>query len=78
MLRMTKPVKVTYDQDVDAAYVYFTEIPAGGVARTYCCDPAEVGGTINLDFDADGRLLGIEVLGARTKLPEALLIPETR
>ena len=78
MLRMNKPLKVTYDPDVDAAYIYLTEIPAGGVARTYCCDSAEVDGMINLDFDAEGRLLGIEVLGAKTKLPIGLLVPEAR
>jgi hypothetical protein len=28
---------------------------------------------VNLDFDADGRLLGVEILAARTKLSPALL-----
>jgi len=28
---------------------------------------------INLDFDADGRLIGVEVLGASRRLPTALL-----
>jgi uncharacterized protein YuzE len=74
---MNKPFRVTYDEDVDAAYIYFTEIEAGGVAKTYCCDPSEVGGMINLDFDADGQLLGIEVVGAKGKLPAALLTQET-
>ncbi|MGN8171862.1 DUF2283 domain-containing protein [Hyphomicrobiales bacterium] len=36
---------------------------------TYCCDPNEVDGQINLDFDSDGRLIGIEVLQASEKLP---------
>ncbi len=58
---------------MDAAYIYLavdTESPA---AHTYACDPSSVTGQINLDFDAMGRLLGIEVVGARAKLPVAVL-----
>lgn len=67
-------MRVTYDPSVDAAYLYLVElIRPGGVARTYTCDPREVRGEINLDFDSDGRLVGIEVLSASKKLPEALL-----
>ncbi|WP_343241795.1 MULTISPECIES: DUF2283 domain-containing protein [unclassified Streptomyces] len=54
-------MRVTYDKTVDAAYVYFTE-PQDRVqsAHTYPCDPVNVGGMINLDFDEQGRLIGIE------------------
>ncbi|MFD6274835.1 DUF2283 domain-containing protein [Streptomyces sp. NPDC060209] len=50
---------------MDAAYVYLTE-PQARVksARTYPCDPVDVDGMINLDFDEQGRLIGIEVLAA--------------
>jgi len=72
-MRMSKELAVTYDADVDAAYIYLTKIAAGGVKRTYCCDPSEVGGTINLDFDDDGCLLGIEILSASKKLPTELI-----
>ncbi|SOD91436.1 DUF2283 domain-containing protein [Streptomyces sp. Ag109_G2-15] len=67
-------VKVTYDKSVNAAYVYFTE-PHVRVnsARMYPCDPVGVDGMINLDFDEQGRLIGIEVLAASSKLPEYLL-----
>ena len=65
-------MKITYDRSVDAAYIYLTSgIGAGGVAKTYCCDPLEVHGQIHLDFDNQGRLVGIEVLGASRLLPEA-------
>lgn len=58
-------MRVTYDAVVDAAYIYLTtEIPAGGIARTVPVDPREIDGMINLDFDAEGRLVGIEVLDA--------------
>jgi uncharacterized protein YuzE len=67
-------MKITYDDSVDAAYIYLADdIKLGGVARTYSCDPVEVKGQINLDFDADGRLVGIEVLAASKRLPKALL-----
>lgn len=65
---------VRYDRKVDAAYLQVAdEIEPGGVARTYPCDPAEAGGMINLDFDSEGRLVGIEVLGAQGLLPPEVL-----
>lgn len=69
-------MRLTYDPEADAAYIYLAdEIAAGGVARTYPCDPTEVGGMVNLDFDAEGRLIGIEVMDASRMLPsEALRI----
>nr|WP_275297649.1 DUF2283 domain-containing protein [Streptomyces sp. CdTB01] len=39
----------------------------------YACDPVGVGGMINLDFDEQGRLIGIEALAASSKLPAYLL-----
>ncbi|MBM9503224.1 DUF2283 domain-containing protein [Actinacidiphila acididurans] len=67
-------VRVTYDKVANAAYVYFTE-PQLRVksARTYPCDPVDVDGMINLDFDEQGRLIGVEVLAASSKLPAYLL-----
>lgn len=67
-------VRITYDPKVDAAYIYLVdEIPAGGVAMTCPCDPRQVRGEINLDFDSGGRLLGIEVLDASKTLSPELL-----
>ncbi|MER7585222.1 DUF2283 domain-containing protein [Kitasatospora sp. NPDC097691] len=67
-------LRVTYDKTADAAYVYLTDPQAGArSSHMYPCDPAGVGGMINLDFDAQGRLIGIEVLAAGSKLPEYLL-----
>ena len=65
---------MTYDQEADAVYIYLAdEILAGGVKKTYPCDPMEVDGMINLDFDSEGRLIGVEILGAKGKLPPELL-----
>ncbi|TMR03452.1 DUF2283 domain-containing protein [Actinomadura soli] len=67
-------VRVTYDQVANAAYVDLANRKAGQrVAHMYPCDPVEVGGMINLDFDEDGRLIGIEVLAANKKLPQRLI-----
>lgn len=67
-------MKLSYDPSVDAAYIYLAEtIGPGEVESTYLCDPLEVGSQINLDFDASGRLLGIEVMGASRRLPESAL-----
>jgi len=67
------PLKITYDEVANAAYVYF-QAPGTPAALTYPCDPVEVNGMINLDFDASGRLIGLEVLGARAKLAPELLM----
>ncbi|MEV0204107.1 DUF2283 domain-containing protein [Streptomyces sp. NPDC050788] len=67
-------IRVTYDQKANAAYIYFVDPQARPkVARMYPCDPVEVGGMINLDFDENERLVGIEVLAASSKLPQCLL-----
>jgi uncharacterized protein YuzE len=67
-------IRVTYDRKANAAYVYLTDPQVRpSVARTYPCDPVEVDGMINLDFDVDGRLLGVEILAASSKLPQHLL-----
>lgn len=67
-------MNVSYDAAADAAYIQLAgEINLGGVAKTYPCDPRAVGGEINLDFDADGRLVGIEILDASMMLPPEML-----
>ena len=65
-------MRITYDPRDDAAYVYLREIEPGGVARTI-----QVGdvGLLNLDFDAAGRLVGIEAIPASLLLPAELLSP---
>ncbi len=67
-------VRLTYDANADAAYVYLTgdEVVAP-VAKTVPVDPAEAGGMIDLDFDGHGRLIGIEILDASTYVAPSLL-----
>lgn len=66
-------MKITYDRSIDAVYIALTLIRGGEVVKTYPCDPLEVMGEINLDFDSFGRLIGIEVQNATQLLPNELL-----
>ncbi|AKC10058.1 MULTISPECIES: DUF2283 domain-containing protein [Rhizobium/Agrobacterium group] len=67
-------MKISYDVSVDAAYIKLkSEEDIAPFGSTYCCDPNAVDGQINLDFDAEGRLIGIEILSASKKLPSYLL-----
>ena len=67
-------MKVTYAPSVDAAYIYIQDaIEPDGVKKTYACDPQEVGTILNLDFDDEGRIIGVEVLSASAHLPKSVL-----
>lgn len=58
-------MRVEYDEAVDAAYIYLHPIQQtfGVVKRTI-----QATDEINLDFDAKGRMVGIEVLCASRQL----------
>jgi uncharacterized protein YuzE len=64
-------MRVTLDEEVDAAYIYFQEKLLGPI-KTVTVDGI-LPWMINLDFDADGRLYGMEVLDARQLLPAEFL-----
>jgi uncharacterized protein YuzE len=69
MIEARVPVRVTLDDDADAAYIYLAdEIADGGIAWSVTAVDFP-DGMINLDFDSDGRLLGIEILSAADTLP---------
>lgn len=62
-----RPASYTYDPQAGATYVYLDDPTSpGGVART-----AQVDATVNLDLDADGRVIGIEIIGAWPEAPTA-------
>ncbi|MFD2647884.1 DUF2283 domain-containing protein [Devosia albogilva] len=56
---------VTYDADADAAYIRLSLEPVEA--------SEEVSDGIVLDYDAEGRIVGMEVLDARTHLSPQLL-----
>jgi uncharacterized protein YuzE len=72
---------VTFELRTDTAYIYLTNRQdSRRVAHTepLIIDlPTGRRRLINLDFDEEGRLLGIEIEGARAALPKSLLA-ETR
>jgi len=68
-------MKITYDRAANAAYIQITDqIEAGSVARTIAVNEND-GPTdsFNLDLDNEGKLLGIEVLSARSQLAAKVL-----
>ncbi|MEN9619921.1 MAG: hypothetical protein RL499_114 [Actinomycetota bacterium] len=56
---------IQFDPEADAAYITLR-----GKDSTYshmvALDPESAGGMINFDFDTDGFLMGVEILGAHS------------
>ena len=74
MKRVSRTVRITYDRSADAAYIdLMPGIAAGAATKTCPCDPGDLGMMVYLDLNAEGRLLGIEVLGASAVLPQDVL-----
>jgi uncharacterized protein YuzE len=62
-------MRATYDPESDAVYIYVAgPLPRGAVAETRICETPRQGTSVNLDFDPDGKLLGIELLGVQLLL----------
>ncbi len=57
-------MKIEYDKEADAAYIYFKEIEEGEVAQTISLNDS-----VNIDLDKEGWTLGIEILDADKNLP---------
>ena len=74
---MTLP-RITLDPETEYAYIYLTEPHPGIASKTVLLDPADdepdAMRSLALDFDRDGRLVGIEVFGpaSRTLRPDGL------
>jgi len=63
-------MRLEYDKDVDAAYIYLEdEIKEGQATKTI-----ELNEDIILDFDAKGKLIGMEILNASKILNEKILL----
>jgi uncharacterized protein YuzE len=56
-------MRLTYDDKADAAYLELEDIADGAVVENVVVERPGRGDVV-LDFDADGRLLGVEVIGA--------------
>jgi uncharacterized protein YuzE len=62
------PMKWTYDPEADTAHVVLDDAAID--------ESEEVTPGVIFDFDEAGRLVGIEVLNAATRLPKSALVPE--
>ncbi len=58
-------MKITYDSEADAVYIYFKEISKGEAVKTISLNDS-----LNIDLDKHGRTLGIEILDASKNLPK--------
>ena len=56
-------MKITFDKDADAAYIYFKEISPGEVSKTISLNES-----VNIDLDSQGKTLGIEIINASMNL----------
>jgi uncharacterized protein YuzE len=66
-------MRVTYDAEADASFIYLVEIGTGEVERSMLVDRSMEMGSVFACFNRDGRLVGIEVLGARRYVPQEVL-----
>jgi uncharacterized protein YuzE len=69
------PVRITLDDEADAAYIYLADEPRLGWrhGKTISIAPNEIGGEVNIDLDDDGRIVGIEVLDAKALLSDKVI-----
>lgn len=56
-------MRAEYDREADAMYIYFEEIKPGGVKETIALND-----DINVDFDKNKKIVGIEILSASKNL----------
>lgn len=61
-------MKITYDKEADAVYIYFKEISDEEVTTTISLNDS-----VNIDLDKEGKTLGIEILNATKNLPQSAL-----
>ncbi|MFG1704219.1 DUF2283 domain-containing protein [Nonomuraea sp. M3C6] len=71
-------MRIEHDAENDVAYIYLVdEIGQDEAESQFLVEREGMPGEIVLDFDADGRLLGVEVLGASAILrPEVLALAD--
>ena len=74
-LRMFATIEFSFDEETDCSYLALVpDISRGVVKTTRTCEIDDVGGLVNMDFDLDGKLMGIEVVGASKILPKEFLL----
>ena len=69
---------LTYDPDLDVVYLRLDASPEAVAAERAETAPAPFGGSyVDVEYDADGYLVGVEILGAAQAIrPEVLAAAE--
>jgi uncharacterized protein YuzE len=65
-------MRIVYDPELDVAHLLFDEGAAGAPVRGEVTG-VPAGGYVDAEYDAEGRLVGLEVLGAQRVLPPEVL-----
>lgn len=73
-------MKISYDPEVDAVYIQLVDEILPGQASEQIQSIVTPGGKgeVTLDFDANGKMLGVEVLNAKEVLPESVIHSATK
>lgn len=61
-------MKINYDSEADAVYIYLKEILEGEVAQTISLNES-----INIDLDKNDVMIGVEILDASKNLSQSTL-----
>jgi uncharacterized protein YuzE len=66
-------MRVTFDAEDNVGYIYLVDEISPGRSTRQIVAEDERGSAVVLDFDGEGRLLGLELLSARRQLHPDLL-----
>ena len=69
------PLHVSFDAEANATYIRLADEPRLGWrhGKTVSVLVDDSNGMVNIDIDDDGRIMGIEILPARSLLPDKML-----
>jgi uncharacterized protein YuzE len=71
-------VRISYDSEIDAAYIHFTDEPLlPGRDSIVCGSPSGIRAWVVMDWK-DGKITGLEVLDASSLLPGDLIAQARR
>ena len=75
MIERAVPLHISFDDEVNATYIRLADEPKSGWrhGRTVPVLVDESNGMVNIDIDEDGRIIGIEIVPARSLLPDKIL-----
>lgn len=65
-------MRITFDKNANAVAIQLTD-ELDYSEFVYLCDPKQIGGMINLDFNKDGKLIEIEIMDATKFVPKEVL-----